>query len=404
VAHFQYIAIAQTGRRTRGRIHSADRRQAIRELIGRGCFPTQLEPVNGARAGGAVRRLLRRCGPRDLAIFTRQLASLLKAGLTVTASLGMLRHQCRNRHLSAAAVDMGESLARDGGSLAEVMEVHTDLFDPVYRGLVRSGQESGDLVPVLNNLADHLSRQSRVRGQVISAFIYPLFLLGLGLLVIFVLVAFVLPRFQELFASFGQALPLPTRVLIAAAGFLSTWWPAIIAAGAGAVLLGAALMRRPKARLWCDRALLRAPLLGDMFLKLEISRIARTLSALLRSGVRIVEALRITSQTAGNLALRGGFAGIIQSVLAGQPLAEAIHRARMYPRLVVQLIQTGEQTSQLPQMLGELSEIYEEEAERAVTGAAKVLEPALIVVMGTLIAGIVAAVMLPVFQANAMSL
>lgn len=400
MAHFEYTAIVQAGGRTRGRIRSADRRQAIRELIGRGCFPTQLEPVEQS----AKPWLRRRCGPRDLAIFTRQLSSLLKAGLTVTAALTTLRHQCRNRHLAAAAADMSESLSRDGGTLSEVMEVHADLFDPVYRGLVRSGQEGGDLVAVLASLADHLARQSRLRGQVIGAFIYPVFLGGLGSLVIFILVAFVLPRFQELFASFGQDLPLPTRILIGASSFMSAWWAMILMALAVVLLVAGALGRRVSVKLWRDRLLLRSPVLGDMFMKLEVSRIARTLSALLAGGVRIVEALRITSLTASNLAVRGGFAGVVQSVLAGQTLAEAIDRSGMYPRLVVQLIQTGEQTSQLPQMLGELAEIYEEEAERAVTGAAKVLEPLLIVVMGTIIAGIVAAVMLPVFQANAMAL
>lgn len=404
MADFQYSAIAQTGGRTRGRIRSADRRQAIRELIGRGCFPTQLDAVDPLAPVGMLPRLMRRCGPRDLSIFTRQLASLLKAGLTVTAALKVLCTQCRNRHLAASASEMAQSLARDGGSLAEVMESHAHLFDPVYRGLVRSGHEGGDLVAVLTNLADHLGRQSRLRSQVIGAFIYPIFLLGLGALVIFILVAFVLPRFQVMFESFGQALPLPTRLLIGLAGFLSVWWPGVLAGAVGAVLAATAAMRQPKARLWRDRLLLRAPLLGDMFVKLEISRIARTLSALLGSGVRIVEALRITAQTAGNLAIRAGFAGITQTVLAGAGLAEAIDRSKLYPRLVVQLIQTGEQTSQLPGMLSELAEIYEEEAERAVTGAAKVLEPLLIVVMGAMIAGIVAAVMLPVFQANAMAL
>jgi general secretion pathway protein F len=267
---------------------------------------------------------------------------------------------------------------------------------------VRSGEEGGNLADVLNDLGKHLARSARLRGQVLGALIYPGFLLLLGATAVFVLTAFVIPRFQELFESFGQDLPRPTRLLIALSSFMSTWWWAVLAGLAAAMLSAWGLLRRAAVRLSADRLLLRLPVVGPMFLKVEISRIARTLSALVGGGVAILSALRITGETVRNLAVRATFGPMISGVSTGQAVATAASKAGLYPPLMINLIRTGEDTGELPEMLTELAGIYEEEAERAVSGAVRLLEPALIVVMGAVITGIVAAVMLPVFQANAM--
>jgi general secretion pathway protein F len=237
---------------------------------------------------------------------------------------------------------------------------------------------------------------------VIGAFIYPSFLLLLGATAVFVLMTFVIPRFQDLFRAFGQALPWPTQALIAVSGFLSFWWPGVLVAILVAVVGTAVILHRPSLRKRVDRMLLRLPVLGGMFLKLEMSRIARTLGALLKGGVKILPALRITAQTVRNQAIGASFATISDRVSGGSGLGAAMQEVKLYPPLVINLVSTGEDTGRLPEMLTELSSIYEDEAERAIAGAVKLLEPLMIVTMGIVIASIVAAVMLPIFQANVM--
>jgi len=277
------------------------------------------------------------------------------------------------------------------------------VFDPVYRGLVHSGEEGGKLTGVLEQLASHLARAARLRGQILGAFIYPFFLLLMGVSAVFVLMAFVIPKFEQLFKSFGQNLPWPTRLMIGVSGFTAQWWWAILlGVGVAAGLLVVAL-RKESVRFTVDRAALRLPLFGPMFRKMEVARIARTLGALLDGGVQIVKALEITAQTVRNRAVRATFGPIVRSVSEGNPLGEAMDKTGLYPALATNLVRTGEETGELTQMLGELAEIYDDEAERSVNGAVKLLEPGLIVIMGLVIAGIVAAVMLPVFQSSVVS-
>jgi general secretion pathway protein F len=404
MSRFDYLAITGGGVRLSGAVRSSDRASALRMLIGRGYHPLTIAPAK-EKSWSLVRlwrRLRERVTTTELAVFTRQLASLLKAGLSMVAALSTLKRQSRKPALVAVIDEITETLSREGSSLAEAMEDHPRIFGGVYRSLVRAGEEGGNLPDVLADMAAYLGQSARLRGQVIGAFIYPLFLLLLGSAAVFILMTFVIPRFQELFRSFGQALPTPTRMLISLSGFLSVWWPAVGAVAAGAVAVAFLALRRGGVRKRLDGVLLSLPVLGGMFLKLEMARIARTLGALLRGGVGILAALRITGATVRNRAVGGTFASILERVAGGTTMGAAMEESRLYPPLMVNLVRTGEETGQLPEMLEELSGIYEDEAQRAVSGAVKLLEPMLIVSMGIVIASIIAAVMLPIFQANAM--
>ena len=404
MSRFSYQAVMGTGEHVDGTVHSRDRLEAVRKVRSLGYHPIRVERVrSGSERGLAPSRWLGRIKVSDLAVFTRQLASLLHAGLPMVQALTTLRQQSTSPRLGLVVHDIEESLARDGGSLADALENHPRAFNPVFRGLVRAGEEGGNLVAVLSNLARHLSQSAKLQGQVVSAFIYPLFLAILGSAAVFVLMAFVIPRFEVLFASFGRQLPWPTVMLIAVSSFMAAWWWAVLAAGAALAVFGSLLLRRPIVREALDRRLLNVPVLGLMFLRLEVARIARTLGALVDGGVRILDALRITADIAKNLAVKQSFATVIQGVAGGEPLADLFDQTGLYPPVVVNLVRTGETTGELPEMLQELAAIYEDEAERAVTGAVKLLEPMLIVVMGGVIAGIVAAVILPIFQASALA-
>lgn len=399
---FGYVALQRSGERVVGNLQSASRREAVGKLLELGYHPITVEQEDRQRAEAreALRRVFGRVRTTDLAVFTRQFAALLKAGLPMIAALETLQQQCGNRQLARVIQDVRASLSQDATGLADAMAAHPKVFSPVYRGLVRSGEEGGRLVEVLDDLAMHLTRAAKLRGQVVGAFIYPLFLLLMGSIAVFVLMAFVIPKFQRLFESLKQELPWPTRVLIAVSGFLSHWWWAVLLVIAVAALFGLFALRRAAVRERIDTALLRLPLLGSVILKLEAARVARTLGALLRGGVRIVEALDITARTVRNGAVRATFGPIGKAVATGEELGASMEKTKLYPPLMINLIRTGEETGELPEMLEELASIYDDEAERAVNGAVKLLEPILIVVMGLIIAGIVAAVMLPIFHSS----
>jgi len=401
---FSYTAVLASGKRVTGALRCADRREAVQQLLGRGCHPLSVAPQELVLLDirRLTRRVSQRVGAASLSVFARQLSSLLRAGMSVTQALATVRDQSQNRHLIHVIDELRETLSRHAGTLSEALDEHPRVFDPVFRGLVRAGEESGNLAEVLGNLSGYLARSARVRGQVLGAFIYPIFILLMGTAAVFVLMSFVIPRFTELFESLGQSLPLPTKILIAVSGFLASWWWAVLL---GVALFAAGLvlaLRRPAVRGRMDSLLLRMPVLGPVFLKLEVARISKTLGALLANGVRILDALAITGDSARNLATRSVFPNVIRDVRAGSALAAAAAKAKVFPAMMLNLIRTGEDTGELPQMLGELAGIYEDEAERAVTGAVKLLEPVLILTVGGIISGIVAAVMLPIFEASAM--
>lgn len=400
---FHYQLLLKGGQRTDGTVKALSRREAIRQLLRDGRHPLFVTPADEAATGAMARglRFFRRVKTSDLAVFTRQLATLLKAGLSMVRALQTLRQQTANRALVKTLQEIEESVSHHGVTLADALEDHTWIFDPVYRGVVRAGEEGGSLVEVLAGLADHLARSAKLRGQVIGAFVYPMFLLVLGSAAIFILMTFVIPRFQEIFAGFGQNLPLATQVLIAVSTFLAHWWWALLCGIGGGILLLLAMLRRQAPRQAVDGYLLRLPVLGTMYMKLEVSRITQTLASLLRSGLPMLETLRITGDTVRNQAIKAVFPAMINGVTHGQTLADAVNDTETFPVLTVNMIRTGEDAGELVRMLGELADVYEEEASRAVTGAVKLLEPTLIVLMGLVISGIVAAVMLPIFQTNA---
>lgn len=400
---FAYTAVTDTGTRTRGTLRSQDRREALAQIVSRGMHPLLVEAVaDDGLAKGSWRSPFRRVKTRELAVFARQLAALLKAGLPVVQALSTLRKQCQSKALKAVLEDIGDTLHQEGGTLADAMGKHPKVFSAVFQGLVRAGEEGGNLVEVLSNVAEYLGKSAKLRGQVMAAFVYPAFIMLMGTAAVFVLMTVVIPRFQELFLSFGQQLPWPTRMLLAVSGFLGQWWYLVLAGSGAAVLSLVGMFRRPALRLRADRVLLRVPMLGQLLLKMEIARICRTLGTLLKSGVEILESIRVTGQAVANRFVGQTFPELLKAVAGGEPLAAAIEKPGIFPPMLVNLVRTGEETGELPAMLSELADIYEDETERAVGSAVKLVEPLLIVIIGGVVAAIVAAIMLPVFEINTM--
>jgi type II secretory pathway component PulF len=400
---FAYTAVTDTGSRTSGTLRSQDRREALAQIVSRGMHPLLVEAVaDGGLPKRSWRSPFRRVKTQELAVFARQLAALLKAGLPVVQALSTLREQSQSKVLKAVLEDIEDTLHQEGGTLADVMGKHPKVFSAVFQGLVRAGEEGGNLVEVLSNLAKYLGNSAKLRRQVVAAFVYPAFIMLMGITAVFFLMTFVIPRFQELFLSFGQQLPWPTRMLLAVSGFLGRWWYLVLVGFGAAALLLVGIFRRPAVRLRTDRAVLRLPVFGQLLLKMEIARICRTLGTLLESGVEILESIRVTGQAVANRFVGQTFPQLLKAVAGGEPLAAAIEKPGIFPPMLVNLVRTGEETGELPAMLSELADIYEDETERAVGGAVKLVEPLLIVIIGGAVAAIVAAIMLPVFEINTM--
>jgi type II secretory pathway component PulF len=400
---FRYHAKAESGASLQGVIEAADRPHALQQLKAMGYFLLSVEPHDPRKqwwqrfAGGRPARV----NARDVALLTRQLGNLLAAGLLVTQSLRILARQCAK----PAASQLIETLAqRVEGSkmLSAAMAEYPHVFGPQYTSIVRAGEEGGTLPAALTQLAEYLQTDAKFREQVRSALLYPAFLCVCALVVVTVLMTFVIPRFLSLFAMFGQNLPLPTRILIATSSFLAAWWP-VFAVGAAVLVAGCLqVLRTEQGRLHWHRAKLRLPVLGAASLKAEMAVFSQTLAALTRSGVQIVQALQIASDTLGNCFLAARVRQVIEAVRQGSSLNEAMQKQEVFPEVLVSMTAVGEQSGQLDDLIQNAAQVLREESQRAIQRLTMLLEPTLIIVLGGIVAVIVAAILLPIFSSNAL--
>jgi type II secretory pathway component PulF len=400
---FRYSAKAESGEALKGVVEAADRSHALQQLKAMGYYVLAVgEPRqrNGWSERLAARGLGRISG-RDVALLTRQLANLLSAGLLVTQSLRILARQAERPALGQLLETLA---ARVEGArmLSAAMAEHPQVFSPQYTSIVRAGEEGGTLPAALMQLAEYLQTEVKFREQVRSALLYPAFLCVSALAVVVVLMTFVIPRFLSLFAMFGQDLPLPTRILIGTSSFMGTWWPALAAALAVLVLGWAQVLRSEPGRLHWHRTKLRLPILGAASHKAEMAVFSQTLAALTRSGVQIVQALQIAGETLGNRFLAGHVRKITEAVREGSPLNEAMRRQGVFPEVLVSMTAVGEESGQLDDLVASAAEVLREESQRSIQRLTMLLEPTLILVLGGLVALIVAAILLPVFSSSAL--
>ncbi len=400
---FAYKAKAESGAALQGVIEAADRSQALRQLKAMGYY---LLALDERRLDQSWREQLRsafgaRIRPRDVALLTRQLASLLEAGLLVAESLRILARQCENLALGRL-VEALAARVEGSKSLSAAMAEHPRVFSPQYTSIIRAGEEGGMLPESLTRLADHLEADVKFREQVRSALAYPAFLCISGVAVVAILLTFVIPRFLSLFAALGQDLPLPTRILIATSSFMATWWPVILM-GLLVLIFGCVqLLRTRQGRLGWHRAKLNLPVIGQVSHKAEMAVFSQTFAALIGSGVRVVQALEISAETLGNRHLSERVGRLAEAVRQGKSIHQAMDKQEVFPVVLVSMTAVGEQTGQLDDLVARAAEVLREESQRAIQRLTMLLEPALIVMLGGLVALIVAAILLPIFRSSAL--
>jgi general secretion pathway protein F len=398
---FAYVAVDPRGREKRGTVQAASDGAARAGLEARKLYvvkvaPQPLSPTVAVSGRPAFLSRAKRLSAKQLTLFTRQLATISQVS-PLEEALRTISRQSELPHVRTIVAQVADGVV-EGRRLADAMGREPRSFPPLYRAMVSAGESSGSLPDILDRLAKLLERQAEMRGKIISALAYPVVLTIVAIGVVGALMIAVVPKVVEQFDDVGQQLPLLTRIIMGLSGFLAAWWWAILL---GLVFLAAAGVRalqEEPVRLRFDRALLRLPLLGRLIRDLHAARMARTLSTMIESRLPLIEGLRLTAGTVHNRALRQAMAAMVDSIRGGGSLSGAFSRAGIFPPLLVYLAASGESAGRLDTMLARAADYLEREFDTFTATALSMLEPAIIVVMGVVVATIVLAILLPILQ------
>lgn len=395
---FDYSALDLHGRTRAGTIAAATQGEARALLETRRLLPVSLEPALRQQAPGLGGRF----GTKDLVLLTRQLATLV-ASAPLEEALRTIGSQSDRRGVRRVVMAT-HARVLEGRRLADAMAQQGKAFPPLYRAMVAAGESSGALPQILERLAELLERQQQVRARMIGTLVYPAALSLTAIAVVIALMSFVVPRVVEQFDSMGRALPWLTRTVIAVSDFInqSGWLVLGVLVVAGAVF--AHLLKRDAVRLQVDGWLLRLPLLGRMLRDLHAARMSRTLAIMLDSGLPLIEGLAITGRTVGNRVLRAATGAMVAAIDEGGSLSSAMKRAGVFPPTLLYMAGSGENSGRLAPMLDRAADYLEREIDTVSNATLSLLEPAIIIVLGGVVAMIVLSILLPILQFNAMAL
>jgi type IV pilus assembly protein PilC len=334
---------------------------------------------------------------RDIVIFTRQFATMINSGLPLVQSLDILAEQTENQYLRKVIQEVLYDV-ESGHTLADAMGKHPKVFTELFVNMVAAGEAGGILDTILLRLATFLEKNDALIRKIKGAMIYPAVVFSVAGMAVIVLLIFVIPVFQDMFASAGVLLPLPTRIVIGMSDFLQNYWWAVTAGIIGSIFMIRQVYRTDGGRLAIDRILLGIPIFGDLQRKAAVARFTRTLGTLVSSGVSILEGLEITAKTAGNRVIHDAVMDSRASIAGGETIAGPLKESGVFPPMVVQMINVGEQTGGLDEMLNKIADFYDEEVDAAVEALLSAMEPIMIVVLGVVVGGMIVAMYLPIFD------
>ncbi len=405
---FRYQAVEANGTPAKGVIDAEDRRTALQLLGQRGLFPSSLEVCSSpgevqapARPAQEIRPATIRFGTgikrKEITAFTREMAALLGAAIPIPQALDGLGEEEENPALREVVLKISDSV-RKGAAFSAALEEHPRLFNKLYVSMVRVGEEAGALPEVMVDLSNLLEHEDEVRGEVVAAVSYPVFVLGFGIFTVTILLTVVLPRLFSMLQEMLQILPLPTLILLRISGFLHHHWPWVIIGGAGVFGGLRWFFRSPRGALAWDKSKLHLPLMGPVFRAAALGRFARTLGTLVKSGVSLLPALKIVENTIGNLVLANQIAKVSEETRGGDSLATPLRKLGIFPRTVIQMIDVGEETGKLDEMLLKVADIEERQMRARTKTLISLLAPAMILVVGALVGFMVIALLLPIFK------
>jgi len=364
--------------------------------------------VSGAdvRAAAAAKPMLqfkrKPRGRREIPTYTRQLATLLRAGIPLASAMSAVIEQSEIPDLEAAFRDIRERITQ-GLSFAEALAYHPAYFDDLFVNMVKAGEASGNLDAVLERLAEYLQKQASIRSKVSAALAYPIVMMGIGVVIVVILMSFVVPKIMTIVAQSKQALPFSTRLLQTGSQFIADWWMVVLSAILGLALLHRFLTRRPEYRYGVDKLKLRLPIVGDLIRKTAVSRFAVSMSTLLKSGVPVLEALNIVKDVVGNAVVQRVLDTVHDRIVEGTDIATPIKKSGVFPPVVGYMIAVGEQSGQLEDMLDRVAVAYDEEVTITTEKVTSLLEPLIIVAMALVVGFIVIAIMQPILKISDIS-
>ena len=400
---YTYKAYSSAGQIKTGIADADSPRDARLKLRREGLLVTdieEIETVSSKEMSTFRKKLMRRRTKGELPMITRQLSTLLRAGIPLNDGLRAMTEQIENNHLEAVVRDLREKI-NQGTAFADALEMHPGVFPPFYIAMVRAGEAAGNTDLVLERIAEFLTKQSKVKSKVTNALMYPLIMVGVGVLVVGFLMKAVVPKLIALVESKGDIMPLPTRILKGISEFVGDYWYLMLAAAMLAYIVLGIVRSRPKGRYATDRFMLRMPLFGSLIAKQAISRFSVTLSTLIGSGVPILEAIKIVRGLVGNAVIEKVMDDLHKAIMEGADIASPLKRSGIIPPAVGYMVAVGEQSGQLEDVLNRIAESYDEEINIATERLTAALEPILILSMAVGVGFIVLAVVLPMLQLGA---
>jgi len=403
MAVYEWRGLNPSGKDVKG-VRDAENVRALRMILRRdGVILTQALEEAEAKKKKAREvdfgRFFRRVSALDVAMATRQLATLLKSGVPLVDSMSALIDQLENAELKNALTQTRDKV-NEGSSLADALRAHPAIFQALYVNMVAAGEASGTLETVLGRLADFLESQTKLKNKVTAALAYPAFMSLMSLVTVAIMMIVVVPKVTSIFDDFQQALPWYTRLLIFTSDVFTGYWWLLLMLGGGAAYAFRRWLATPAGRATWDRRILGVPLFGKLLLMVAVSRFARTLSTLLSSGVPLLQAMEITRNVLGNVELMRVIEEAAGSIREGESIAAPLKRSGRFPPIVTHMIAIGEKSGQLEEMLENVAHAYDTQVETRVQAMTSLLEPAMIVVMGTISGGIAFSILMPLMRIN----
>jgi general secretion pathway protein F len=402
MAVFEYQAIARSGKVVKGVIDADTAVAARRKLRDQELHPTAVAEASdaGRQAGRGKRSGFGRVSVRDVALMTRQFAVLLQAGMPLVEALTAILDQTSKLRLSKAVYDVRDKV-NGGSSLADALAGQARIFSPLYVNMVRAGEASGTLEPVLFRLADVLEHNARLRARLLSTLAYPMFMALFATSVITFLMVVIVPRITKIFAKQRQELPSITKALINTSHFIGSYWLFMVLAVLGLLLLWRLWLSRPAGRMAWDRFKLKVPGYGQLYLKMVTARFARTLGTMLQSGLTMLTAIDVVRTVIGNRYLEEVMDEVRGGVRRGRDLAVPLKETGVFPPMMLHMVDLGQRSGEIEQMLIRVADTYDEDVRLTIDALVGLLEPVIIVVMGIFVGFLVLAILLPILRMSA---
>ena len=396
MATYVWKGRSMAGEAQSGEIEVGRQEEALELLRKKRILVTSLRPKGGGftlpKFGGGVS-----VSTKDLAIFTRQFATMISAGLPLVQCLDILAKQSSKPSFGKVITEVTREVEA-GSTLSDALGRHKTVFDDLFRNMVAAGEAGGVLDEILLRLATYIEKADALKRKIQSAMVYPAVVLSVALGATFFMLKFIIPTFAKMFTDFGGELPLPTKIVLGASNLVNNfWWAGLLAIGAG-VFLFTRFYATENGKRTVDAIMLKLPVLGDVLLKGGVARFTRTLGTLIASGVPILSGLEITARTAGNKILAEAIMSARASIREGETVSAPLKASGVFPPMVVQMISVGEQTGALDEMLTKIAVFYEAEVDNAVDTLTSIIEPCMIVIMGGIVGGMVVAMYLPMFK------